>query len=317
MPTITQLEYLLAVSEEKHFGRAAEKCHVSQPSLSIQIQKLEEELGLIILDRSKKPIIVTEEGQVIIDQARKTLREHKKLFTLAQGSSLETRGDFHLAVIPTLSPYLIPLFLGEFSKEFPKVNLKINEYQTDDIIKMLKDDVIDAALLVTPLNDDTIIERHLFYEPFYAYLSEGHELLKKGELTHEDLLGQDLWLLEEGHCFRDQMLKICSLGRQNKVMENVEFASGNLETLKNLVKKSCGFTILPELAVLGLGKGEREKHLRNFKAPVPTREVSIVHSRSFLKERIIKHLEETIIKALPKDIRSLKRGDINLVNINK
>ncbi len=316
MPTITQLEYLIAVAEEKHFGRAAQRSHVSQPSLSIQIQKLEEELELIIFDRSKKPIMVTEEGLLIIEQARLTLKEHKKLYTLAQGSSFEARGDFHLAVIPTLSPYLIPLFLGEFSRHFPKVSLKINEYQTEDIIKLLRDDVIDAALLVTPLNDESLIERHLFYEPFYAYLSEGHELLEKSQLVHEDLLGQDLWLLEEGHCFRDQMLKICSLARQNKVMENVEFASGNLETLKNLVKKSCGFTILPELAVQELGKLERDKHLRSFKAPVPTREVSLVHSRSFLKERIIESLEEMILKSLPKEIRSLKRDDLNIVPIN-
>ena len=176
MPTITQLEYLIAVAEEKHFGRAAQRSHVSQPSLSIQIQKLEEELELIIFDRSKKPIMVTEEGLLIIEQARLTLKEHKKLYTLAQGSSFEARGDFHLAVIPTLSPYLIPLFLGEFSRHFPKVSLKINEYQTEDIIKLesAKNEMIrpqtDTIIIMTLSINNFII---LMFESiiFVSYIS--------------------------------------------------------------------------------------------------------------------------------------------------
>ena len=315
MPTITQLEYIIAVEEEKHFGRAAQRCHVSQPSLSTQIQKVEEELDLVIFDRSRKPVMVTEEGRSIVEQAKATLREHRKIFSLAQGSSVEPKGDFHLAIIPTLSPYLIPLFLQGFSEKFPDVSLKISELQTETIVKELKEDRLDAAILVTPLKDEHIIERHLFYEPFYAYISDKHHLLEKRELTHEDLLDQDLWLLEEGHCFRDQMLKVCSL-KQNRVLNNVEFASGSLETLRKLVKTSCGYTLLPELAVEDLGKREREKHLRPFKNPVPTREVSLVHSRSFLKERIITALESEIMADLPEKIRSLKRGDINVVELS-
>lgn len=315
MPTITQLQYLIAVDEEKHFGRAAEKCSVSQPSLSTQIQKVEEELDLVIFDRSQKPIMVTEEGRAIIDQARATLKEHNKLYALAQGSSIEPKGDFHLGIIPTLAPYIVPLFLGKFSKEFPDVRLKISELQTDDILKLLKNDGVDAGLLVTPLNDEGLIERHLFYEPFYAYISEGHRLLEKNELAHDDLLDQDLWLLEEGHCFREQMLKVCSLRNSNRVLPNVEFASGSLETLRKLVKRSKGYTLLPELAVDDLGKKERDKHLRSFQGPVPTREVSLIHSRSFLKERIISALEKVIVDELPSHLKSLKKGDINVVGI--
>lgn len=179
MPTITQLEYLLAVDNEKHFGRAAMDCHVSQPSLSTQIQKLEEELNVIIFDRSKKPIIATEVGLAIIEQARVVIHEHKKIHAIANQGSKEPRGKFDLAVIPTLAPYLIPLFVGEFSKNNPKVNLKINEYKTEDIVKLLINDEIDAGLLVTPLEDERIIERHLFYEPFHIYVSEDHYLSKK------------------------------------------------------------------------------------------------------------------------------------------
>lgn len=315
MPTITQLHYLQAVASEKHFGRAAELCHVSQPSLSSQIQKLEEELGLIIFDRSKKPIKVTEAGQEIIDQARIVLREHHKLKDIASEGGKEPRGEFHLAVIPTLAPYLIPLFLGEFSARFPAVNLKISEMQTEVILKALKNDEIDCGLLVTPLKDEAIIERHLFYEPFYSYVSKGHALAGKKSIKESDLLEHNLWLLEEGHCFRDQVLKICSLGKQSRVLENVEFASGNLETLKNLVKRNEGYTLIPELAALELSDQEKKINLKPFKKPVPTREVSLVHSRMFLKENAISALEGCIISCLPSAIKSMKSADYNVVEL--
>lgn len=315
MATITQLEYLLAVDKEKHFGKAAIECHVSQPSLSIQLQKLEEELGLIIFDRSKKPIIATEAGKEIIEQAKVVLKEYKKLDSIAASEGNEPKGEFQLAVIPTLAPYLIPLFLGEFAKKYPKVKLKINEYKTEDIIKMLVNDELDAAILVTPLSDDRIIERHLFFEPFYAYISKGHRLSSKKTISENELVESDLWLLEEGHCFRDQVLKVCSLDKKNKVLENVEFASGNLETLKNLVRKNSGYTLLPELAIQGMTDQELKEYVRKFKSPVPTREVSLIHSRSFLKESIINAMEEEIILNLPKKIKSLKRKDVEIVGL--
>ncbi len=315
MPTITQLEYLIAVEKERHFGRAAVECHVSQPSLSIQIQKLEEELDVIIFDRSKKPILLTEVGKSIVEQARIVLREHKKIQHFAEQGSSEPRGNFSLAVIPTLAPYLIPLFVGEFSKKHPQVNLKIHEYKTEDIIKKLINDEIDAGLLVTPLRDERIIERHLFFEDFFAYVSVDHPLSSKKILSHEDLKADQLWLLEEGHCFRNQILNICSHHRKKIVLPNVEFTSGNLETLKNLIRKNSGFTLLPKLALLDTNKKEYDKYVRNIKKPIPSREVSLVHSRSFLKEGIISSLEETIISQIPKALRSLKRKDIEIIDI--
>ena len=315
MISITQLQYIVAVDREKHFGKAAESCHVAQPSLSMQIQKLEDELGVVIFDRSKKPIIPTQTGLEVIQQAKRVLREHKKLEEVANLGISEPRGDFHLGVIPTLSPYLIPLFIGEFSKRYPKVNLKINEYQTSEIIKRLMDDQLDAGLLVTPLEDDRLIERHLFFEPFYAYVAESHPLSKRKILTEEDMDDNNLWLLEEGHCFRDQVLKVCALDRRNAALGNVEFAGGNLETLKNLVKRNSGYTLLPELALCELSKTEIKNHIRKFRKPVPTREVSLVHSRSFLKEKVINAMEDLILKSLPRNIRSLKKSDIDVVEI--
>ncbi len=315
MASITQLEYILAVDREKHFGKAAERCHVAQPSLSMQIQKLEEELGVIIFDRSKKPILATDTGQQILEQAQKVVKEHRNLFDIANRGSTVLKGHFHLGVIPTLSPYLIPLFIGEFSKNYPEVQLKVSEFQTSEIIEELSQDRLDAGLLVTPLGDDKIIERHLFFEPFYAYISENHPLAQRKILSEFDLSDENLWLLEEGHCFRDQVLKVCSLDRKNTALGNVEFASGNLETLKNLVKKNSGYTLLPELALAEMDTSEINRYIKKFKKPVPTREVSLVHSRSFLKENIIAAMEALIIDNLPKNIRSLKKRDIDVVSI--
>ncbi|MFK8139430.1 MAG: LysR substrate-binding domain-containing protein [Bdellovibrionales bacterium] len=315
MITITQLEYLIAVHREGHFGKAAKACFVSQPSLSTQIQKVEENLDAVIFDRSKKPILTTEIGKEIIQQAEIVLREHRKLSHIADIGSSEPKGEFSLAIIPTLAPYLIPLFLKEFSSKYPKVKLTINESKTEDIIKDLGSDKLDCGILVTPLEDDTIIERHLFFEPFYTFSSKDHHLRKKKFISEFDLEDQDLWLLEEGHCFRDQVLKVCSLDRNNKVFPNVEFESGNLETLKNLVKRNSGYTLLPELAVQGLSKEEKDLSVGKFKKPVPTREVSLVHSRSFLKENIISRLEAEILSSLPKSIKSLKTRDLQVVDV--
>lgn len=315
MASLTQLEYLVAVDKERHFGKAARSCHVSQPSLSTQIQKLEEELNIIVFDRTRKPIFVTEVGALIIKQAQVILKEHRRLLDIASDSGDELRGDFELAVIPTLSPYLLPHFLSDFSKKYPHVNIRVNEYKTEDIIKKLESDELDAAILVTPLGHDQIIERHLFFEPFYGYMALEHPLAKKKTLGEGELLGDDLWLLEEGHCFRDQVLKVCSLDRKSRVLGNVEFSSGSLETLKNLVRSSQGYTLLPELAVLGLAEEEKSKYVKRFQKPVPTREVSLIHSRVFLKEGIIEALEETILENLPKKIRSLKRNDIQVVDL--
>lgn len=315
MASITQLEYLLAVARTRHFGKAALLCHVSQPSLSAQIQKVEEELEVVVFDRSKTPIIVTDAGKDLIEQAKVVLREHKKLKYIAGLGSSAPKGDFQLAVIPTLAPYLIPMFIGTFSKDFPKVRLKVNEYKTEDLIRLLANDEIDAGLLVTPLGDDRLIERHLFFESFHVYASEKHEFSKMKSVSENDLLAKDLWLLEEGHCFRSQVLKICSLDRKGSVLPNVEFESGNLETLKNLVRKSNGYTLLPNLAAKDLSQQEFKKYVRPFQRPVPTREVSIVYSRSFSKETIINALEKSILQTLPSDVRSLKKRDAHVIDL--
>lgn len=310
--TLQQLEYVLAVEKHRHFKKAAESCHVTQPTLSMQLQKLEEELEIVIFDRSKTPVLVTAEGELFIEQARVVHREYNRLVDVAKSGDTEVSGTFHLGVIPTLSPYVIPLFVEDFQRKFPKVDLSIDEMKTEDIVKALARDEIDGGLLVTPLGEDGLIEKVLYYENFQLFFNSDHKLLKKKKIKEGDLDPSEVWLLNEGHCFRSQVLKICGLKKNRR---QSLFESGSLETLRNMVMKTSGFTIIPEMALDGLPTGQK-KLTREFCKPVPTREVSLVYSRTFYKEKIINALEETIISNLPKSVSSLKGKELQVVDIN-
>ncbi len=307
MVTLTQLRYVVAVFEEKHFGRAAIMCHVSQPSLSLQIQKVEDLLNIILFDRSKKPVMTTAKGEKFVIKAKKILSQIEDLETSLSGNQ-ELSGVFKLGVIPTLGPYLIPLFLEAFSKKHPKVRLKIYEKTTKDIVSALREDSLDAGLLVTPLREDQIIERVLFSEKLYIYASKDHELNSLKCIKSKDLKDQsNFWLLNEGHCLRDQALNLCDLNTRDS---NFQFETGSLETIKELVKRGTGFTILPEMAALGL-----KDKIKPFKTPEPARQVSLVHSRAFLKEDELDALEEVILKNLPKTVKNLKTTSLKIVPI--
>ncbi|HLE10015.1 MAG: transcriptional regulator [Bdellovibrionales bacterium RIFOXYD12_FULL_39_22] len=315
MTTITQLEYVVAVDKFRHFGKAAAACFVTQPTLSMQLQKLEEDLGVIVFDRSKNPILPTMEGEAVIKQAKIVISEHKKIKDVINLSKKTLEGEFKLAVIPTLAPYVIPLFAKSFSNKFPNINLTIEETKTEDIIKQIERDELDAGLLVTPLHNNALIERVLYYEPFYLFVDPKHELSKKNKVEQTDLSLSEIWLLNKGNCFRDQVLNICAEKNPDKKQkENLHFESGNFETLKNMVLKYSGYTLLPHMAVSELSTS-KSKLVREFIRPVPTREVSIVHGRSFLKERVIDAIEKEILDALPKELRSLKNKDVEIVEI--
>jgi LysR family hydrogen peroxide-inducible transcriptional activator len=314
MPSITQLEYIIALDETKSFSGAAKLKNISQPSLSTQIQKVEEELGIVIFDRSQKPMKTTTKGQELISRAKNVIREYKKILDVKNDEEVLT-GDFHLGIIPSLASYLLPLFLESFSRDFPRVNLKISEYKTEDILNKLYDDQLDAAILATPLHNDRIIERALFYERFILFTSDEKKYSGKNFVLESELDPNSVWLLEEGHCFREQVIKVCSIKQRKNIFGNINFQSGSLETLINLVRKGHGYTLLPELAVISLTKHEIEHNTKKFKAPIPTREISLIHSRSYLKQDIIDAIESEIIKNLPKEIKSLKRDRIEVVGI--
>ncbi len=302
--TYIQLAYLISLARNRHFGLAARECHVTQPTLSMQIQKLEEELGVLLFDRSKKPVEATVIGQRIIEQAEKAMLEVSKIKTIAHENKGEVLGEFRLGVIPTLAPYLLPLFLESFIHKYPKVELVIEELQTSQIIQRLKLDTLDGGILATPLKHKGIMEQPLFYEPFVVYLSPKHPLTKKKMVVEKELSIEDIWLLNEGHCFRDQAIEICKQQiYKDPCKKKLVFESGNLETLKRLVDSKFGYTLIPYLAIERMTEKEKEKKLRFFKSPAPTREVSLVHSRTHLKENILKALKDCIQSSLPNELK--------------
>ena len=314
--SITQLEYILAVDKHKTFGKAAEACFVTQPTLSVQIQKFEDDLGVIIFDRTKSPVLVTEEGKVVIEQAKVILRESKKLKHVVKEIKNKLAGTIKIAVIPTLSPYIIPIFAKNFSEKYPEVTLIVEETKTEDIVKQLANDEIDAGLLVTPLHDKSLIEKILYYEQFYLFVSENHKLYTSKNVKQEDLELNDIWLLNKGNCFRDQVLNICSESATT-AREKIKFESGNFETLKNMVIQSNGYTILPHMAVEQLSN-DLKQNVRPFCAPVPTREVSLVYSRSFYKKRLLDILETEIRLNLPNYMIESASNEIKVIEfVNK
>lgn len=290
-----QLEYVLAVDMHRHFAKAAEQCHVTQPTLSMMIQKLEEETGVKIFDRSRQPVVPTQAGASLIAQARVVLREVERFREIAREEESSLRGELRIGIIPTLSPYLLPLFLQSFVEKYPGIRLKINERTTSALIDSLHKGQLDAAILVTPLNDATLREDPLFYEAFVVY--SGHDYHKE-YLLPEDIDPNRLWLLEEGHCFRSQIMNICELRRKEQL--SVEYEAGSLETLKQLVDAQNGITILPELATRYLTEQQLLK-VKHFVAPEPVREVSLVTHRHFVKQRLMEALKNEILLHLPPD----------------
>lgn len=307
--TLTQLEYLVAVDTHRHFANAAAVCFVTQPTLSMQIQKLEKELGVKLFDRSKQPVIPTEAGIEIIVQARKMLQEKKIIHELAQSKKGKLTGELRIGIIPTLAPYLLPLFAKTFNQKYPSVKLIVHEMMTEYIVKRLREGRIDAGLLVTPLQENGIREDVLFYEELQVYVSPQNTAFKKNYVLAKDIEPEKLWLLEEGHCFRSQIVNLCELKKASETGAQFEYEAGSIETLRRMVELNDGITILPELSTLDMTE-EQKKLIRRFKSPAPTREVSMVVYRDFMKKRLKEALKQEIIAAVPEKIKKNKNQNI-------
>ena len=290
--TITQLHYVLAVAEYQNFTKAAEKCFVTQPTLSMQIQKLEDQLGVQIFDRSKKPIELTDVGCKIVNQAKNIVNEANRINDIVDQQKGFIGGEFRLGIIPTVMPTLLPMFLKTFIKRYPKVKLIIEEITTEEIIQRIKDGHLDAAIAATPLKQDKIKERVLFYEPFVGYVPKNHRLHSNSKLKVSDLDIDEMLLLEDGHCFRDGVLNLCkALKSQNT--DEFQLESGSIEMLIKLANEGMGMTLLPYLHTLDL-KDNEQQNLHFFNEPSPAREVSLIYHKSELKIQITDALHTTI-----------------------
>lgn len=290
--TITQLHYVLAVAEHQNFTKAAQKVFVTQPTLSMQIQKLEDELDVLIFDRSKKPIELTETGKKIVQQARNIVNESDRIQDIVDQQKGFVGGLFRLGIIPTIMPTLLPMFLKAFIKKYPKVKLKIEELHTEAIIEKLQDGHLDAAIAATPLELPNVKEAPLYYEPFVGYIPEDHRLSGKQRLEVSDLDLDDILLLQDGHCFKEGILNLCKATRTS-ANDHFQLESGSFETLIKLSNEGLGMTLLPYLHTMEIKDAER-KNLKMFTEPSPAREVSLIYNKSELKMQIIEALRATI-----------------------
>ncbi len=309
MITITQLEYVVAVDTYRHFATAAEKSFVTQPTLSMQIKKLEEHLGIVLFDRSKQPVIPTEAGIKIIEQARLVLQETKKINLLVNEVKEQLSGELRIGIIPTIAPYLLPLFAGEYKKTNPLVHVKVQEIITEQIEDMLMKDLIDVGILVTPLHNKNIIEHPLYYEEMMIYSNKAHPLASQPVIKIKDIATPEIWLLSDGHCFRHQVVNLCDLHDLESDKLPFDFEGGSLDTLMKIIDREGGFTLIPELAGMEV-KPENANQVRRFSNIVPLREVSLVYTRRYAKTRMINSLAESIKKAVPPEMLSKERGTV-------
>ena len=309
--TLTQLEYIVALDTNRHFVQAAEKCFVTQPTLSMQVQKLEDELGIKIFDRTKQPVIPTEIGASVIAQARIILREANRIKHLINEQKDSMTGEIRIGIIPTLAPYLLPPLFKHMREKYPQLHLIIKETITEEVIHELKNNRLDCGLVVTPLKDASIKEDVLFYEELFVYVSKKNALYDKKYVLATEIDPSQLWLLEEGHCFRSQILNLCELRKHSDL--HFKYETGNIETLKRMVDKSNGITILPELAVMEFSK-TKMKLVKRLKEPSPAREVSLVTHRDHIKTKLIKTLKEEILTIVPRQMQKLR--DKKVVEIN-
>lgn len=307
--TLVQLEYIIAVDTHGSFIAAAASCFVTQPTLSMQIQKLEESLGVRIFDRRKHPVSATKVGRRILEQARIVLKESKMISDIVQEEQGDVSGELRVGVIPTVAPYLLPNVITNFLSKFGQMRLQIWEHTTERIVQDLKDGLLDCGILSTPLHDSALVEHSVYYETFVAYVSNQSPLFSKNVLKTEDVDDDKLWLLDEGHCMRGQVLSICGHKRDRSAAGEFNYNTGSIETLIRMVDVNGGLTILPELTVRDYSEDQLQS-VRYFKSPEPVREISIVTTKNYTKRHIIEALKAEIIDFIPDRFQTKRKKDV-------
>ena len=301
--TIQQLEYILAVDQFRHFARAAEYCRVTQPTLSAMIQKLEDELGVKLFDRTVQPVCPTAIGEKIIDQARVILAQTAQVKEIISEEKQSLAGVFHLGVLPTIAPYLLPRFFPQLMEKYPELDIRVTEMKTQNIQQALHAGDIDAAIIASKLEDTFLKEETLFYETFFGYVSCKEPLFKHDVIRTSDITGERLWLLDEGHCFRDQLVRFCQM--ETVKVNQMAYHLGSMETFMRMVESGKGITFIPELAVSQLNE-EQKKLVRPFAIPRPTRQIVLATNRDFIRHSLLNVLKEEILAAVPKEMQSLQ-----------
>lgn len=301
--TLQQLEYILAVNQFRHFAKAAEYCRVTQPTLSAMIQKLEEELDTRIFDRSQQPVCPTPVGIHIIEQAQNILVQANRIKNIIEEEKHSLTGTFKLGILPTVAPYLLPRFFPQLMKKCPDLDIRVVEMKTNDIKKALQTGEIDAGIVASLAGMEELQQTPLFYEQFFAYVSREDALFNNEVIRTSDLNGEQLWLLDEGHCFRDQLVRFCQM--KSARASQLAYHLGSMETFMRMVESGKGVTFIPELAVLQLGDAQKEL-VRSFAIPCPTRQVVLLTNKNFIRHTLLEVLVKEIKLSVPKEMLSLK-----------
>ena len=300
---IQQLEYILAVDQFRHFAKAAEHCHVTQPTLSMMIQKLEDELGVKLFDRTAQPVKPTPAGTKVIEQARVVLYQTSLIKDIVKEEEQSLSGTFRLAVLPTIAPYLLPRFFAQLTERYPDLDIRILEMKTTPSLAALQRGEIDAAIIANQPKEPQLQAQTLFYEQFFGYVAKGDPLFKKALIRTADISDEHLWLLDEGHCFRDQLLRFCQMEKVK--VRQAAYRLGSMETFMRMVESGNGVTFIPQLATLQLSQ-EQLKLVRPFAIPKPTREILWVTRVDFVRHAIAQILTDNIRQAVPKEMHTLQ-----------
>lgn len=301
--TLQQLEYLIAVDRFRHFGKAADYCNVTQPTLSAMIQKLEEELGVKLLDRSIHPLEPTKIGLLVLEQAQKALLSSKRIKEIVNEQKDTFEGTFNLGIIPTIAPYLIPRFFPQMANKHPEMDVRITDLKTDEIKEAIRKGDIDAGIVADLDGMEDFEKTALYYEELFVYVSPEDKLISYDKIKDRDLNGEFLWLLGEGHCMSQQMQKFCHLKHAAK--SERAYRLGSIETFMRMVEGGKGVTFIPELAVKQLTE-DKCRLVRSFAIPTPTRHVVVITSRNFIRHSILKLITESILKSVPSDMLKQK-----------
>ncbi len=303
---IAQLEYLKELYVSGSFSVAAEKLGVTQPALSLQIQKLEEELEFKLIDRTKRPFQFTGEGKVFYEKSVDILKQIEALRQISFEISEEVQGNLKVGIIPTVAPYLVPLFITQLSEDYPALQIEISEIKTENIISEIKLGNLDCGIISTPVSAKNISFLPLFYEGFFAYISEQHDLYKFDKIDINAINEDDIWYLEEGNCFQNQVNSICKINPQKRSAQKLVYHSNSIESLRRIVENKNGITFIPELATINI-PAEQEDLIKEFTADQPYREISMVTAKRYVKERQVAALQKVIQKCIPK--RMLNKPD--------
>jgi LysR family hydrogen peroxide-inducible transcriptional activator len=303
---IQQLEYVIAVDTFRHFAKAAEVCCVTQPTLSMMIQKLEEELDVKIFDRTKHPIEPTAIGKQLIEQARISLKYFKQIKEVVENEQNIAKGSFKLGIIPTIASYLVPVLLHKHRTGYKEIELTLKESPTANLVNDILNGTLDGGVLAGPLNHPGLLEYPVYYEKFYAYVSPLDEAYKKKEIDLDEIDINDVWLLENEHCLRGQVERLCQLKKKSSAgSAPIKYESGSIETLIHVVDYNHGITVVPEMHAMELSE-EKQENLRTFKNLTAVREVSLVVSKEYVRKTLLNTIMEMLKSSVPKSMQNPK-----------